>query len=108
MSTGVALGIACYPDAAAAASALCAQTYGVSDEGVISCAGYSVSGNTVNWDMRVTRESGSSISQQTYQFYECERFDWGFWTPVWAALALALVGLACMKHIRNIFDRQAL
>lgn len=95
MALGWQSGERCFPSIEQAGSHACGQVFGVTNSGLLSCTGYTVSAPEVT----LTLSSGTT---EAWVPQRCERFDWeGTWGPIYAA---ALVGAVAILGVRWMID----
>jgi hypothetical protein len=89
----------CFPSIEQAGSHACGQVFGVTNSGLLSCTGYTVSA----MDVTLTLSSGTT---EAWVPQRCERFDWtGTWGPLYGAILVGAVSIVCVRWMVDFFKR---
>jgi len=112
VTTGNLFGQTCYPSAFEAASAACSAAQGVGSDGAVTtCVGVNTyPGGYYTLQMRksppgvaATTWEASTVSQP------CERYDYAYWQPMFAAFTSALVAVVAARVLyTRVFSRETL
>lgn len=97
MAAGWQIGAKCLPSIELAATQACAQAFGMTNAGLLSCTGYSIDGDVVA--LSFSDASTASVIPQP-----CDRMTYAdTWGPLFVAIALMLLALWCAKLLINMF-----
>lgn len=95
MAQGWQSGERCFPSIEQAGAHACGQVFGVTNSGLLSCTGYTVSAT----DVTLTLSSGTT---EAWVPQPCDRIDWaGTWSPIYTS---AVIGAVVILGIRWIVD----
>lgn len=99
MTMGWQSGERCFPSIEQAGAHACGQVFGMTNTGLLSCSGYSVSGNEVLLTL-------SSSATEVWVPQQCERLDWnGTWGPLFVVIVGAVITIACIRTIIGMFKK---
>lgn len=97
MAAGWQAGATCYPTAELAAASSCANAYGVTSSGLLSCSAYTV----VTGNAELTLSDSSIV---TVFLAPCDRITYAdTWAPIFGALLVATVVIWGLKKLLTPF-----